>query len=246
MAKIRQNKFSGNQYWTNVLWQVHQNNIIPLSGPKFLWDARFPSSVILNDSGVDQWLDLYQNMPLFLYFGEDDSKSPSYADSTISFNGVNNYLANGEFSETSPEFTIIMVASNLQQNLADDPGTMMFFSAGGIWTADNIGMNQLGFTGDNIDLGVFVAQPIQAIVIQSVDSGSAANVWVNGGVGSNTEISGTSALGFLQIGAFLGEQYLSGNISWIGYYDSAISNSEIDTALTYLSQAFSIPVSPVS
>jgi len=245
-------KYSGNKFWEDILFHDHEHsNVIPLAGPKFLWDARFPTSFTLTGDAVTEWFDLYNNKLLNQYFGPDLSKAPTYevdgGIQTVHFNGVNNYLAIYPLAESSMNLTLFLVASNLQTNLADDNGTITygFFSDFGNLHMDYIAMNQIGTSIDDTQLGVVLAQPKQIMALRISGDGTIAKLYQNGGSPATTAIEIGGGLMYLQIGSYLGNNYLDGDVSWIAYYDSALSSDDMDTAFTYAGDAFGISVSPV-
>lgn len=242
--------FSANKVWDNIIYHNHEEqNIEPLAGPKFLWDARFTESITLDDDSVTSWLDLYDSRNLNQYFGPDLTKAPTYIVSgipTIHFNGVNNYLAVYPLGESSSNLTLFFVVSNLQTNLADNSGAIAygFFSSGNLHM-DYIAMNQIGTSIDATQLGVVLAQPKQIMAIRISGDGTVAKLYQNGGSPATTAITIAGGLDFIQIGSYLGDNYLDGDISWVAYYDSALSSIDMDAAFSYAGNAFGISVSPV-
>jgi hypothetical protein len=247
MGTLRSTKRTANQYWIDILFQIKPTNVIPLPGPTYLWDARLTDTLTFVDGNVDVWTDYYQNFPLDLYFGEDPSKNPSYVDSTLVFNGVSNYLANS-FNEPNPEFTFMIITGNFSDNLANNPGTFAWIDMDSAFVAMQYFDGQIGLTlGDSTLLAVFASQPNQVIIFQSTDGGTTVNVFQNGGTPSQTTgLSLGSGLQFLDVGAFLGDQYLAGTVSWVAYWNTAISPDEVNTALDYISNNFNIVTTPIS
>ncbi len=252
-----QSKYSANEYWNDILLHDHEHasDVIPLAGPKFLWDARFPNNVILSDNVVTSWFDLYQNTLINQYFGEDVTKAPTYetvsGSQTIDYNGINNYLTAYPLGETSTNFTILVVATDLQNNLADNSGTILysFMNSFGEINISYIAENQIGISSGEVQLGVFIAYPAQVIAIRVtdvVDVGTFAQAWVNGGTAENVAIPIGGGLQYLQIGGIPGSYYLDGNVPWVAYYDIALSDVDLNTALSYVGSNFGIPITPVS
>lgn len=250
-----QTKYSANEFWNDILLHDHEHSssIIPLAGPKFLWDARLTNTLTIeNVNSVTSWLDYYNNVNLEQYFDHDSTKAPGYevvSDSaTLNFNGINNYLAVYPLNETSLNFTILVVATDLQDNLADNSGTILyaFNSDSGNFNISYIAGNQIGIAEDTNQLGVFVAQSKQVIAIRVSGDGTLAQAYVNGGAGGSSAISIAGGLQYLQIGSILGNNYLAGNVPWIAYYDTALSDSDLNTALSYAGTNFGITVTPVS
>jgi len=255
MGTIRQSKLSSNRYWTNhILYHNDENDgPSPLAGPKFIWDARVTSSVTLDDTAVVEWRDIYQGKILNQNFDPDVSKAPAYLTNdlggqpAINFNGINNYLGTFEFDEEATlSFTIIMVCGNLLQNLVDDFGTI--FSA-----YFDTNQMQLFFENDafvQLQGSMFALQkaflPLQALAFR-ITGGNLVEFWSNGGAAGSSAMDpiGTG-LDFFTIGSTVGNNYLDGSIAWVGYYDTAISNAELDTAFAYLSGVYGMPVTPVS
>jgi hypothetical protein len=251
-----QSKYSANEYWNDILLHDHEHalDVTPLAGPKFLWDARFPNNVILSDNVVTSWFDLYQNTLMNQYFGEDVTKAPTYetvsGSQTIGYNGINNYLTAYPINEISTSLTILVVATNLQDNLAANSGTILysFMSNIGDITISYIAENQIGISSGGVQLGVFIAYPAQVIAIRITDgdNGAFAQAWVNGGTAENVAISIGGGLQYLQIGGIPGSYYLDGNVPWVAYYDTALSDVDLNTALSYVGSNFGIPITPVS
>lgn len=256
MKNIRRTKKTANQYWIDIIYHesssISNINVEPLVGPKYLWDSRLTQTLTIEgENSVTVWNDYYNNASLNLPF-YDISKAPTYqldeCISSINFNGINNSLVGNGFSENSSNFTFIFVVGNLVDNLAEGNGQIFYMDAGGNWNAVYSGemLNNIGFVVNLDQLGVFIAQPIQVFAIRVSGDGTQAEVWQNGGTPSVTPISINAGLQSLEIGSILGTDYLNGNVPWIAYYDSAISNIALGNALSYVGNAFGIPISPLA
>jgi hypothetical protein len=249
-GNIYKTRLSANRKWINTYYNNDGGNPSPLPGPKFIWDARVTSSITLDDTAVVEWRDVNQGKILNQNFTPDVSKAPSLIDSldcpAIDFNGINNYLGTFDLDEESTSFTFIIVCGNFSQNLAEDFGAI--FS--GFFDSNQI---QLYFENDTfvqLQGNTFTLQkaflPLQALAFR-ITGGDSVEFWSNGGVGLSSAMDPIgSGLDFFQLGATIGSNYLDGIISWVGYYDTAISDGELDTAFSYLSGVYGITVTPVS
>ena len=249
----------GADYAQHVVAELNIMNIIatPLAGPKFLWDARLPQTVYLeSDNSCTTWVDYYNSINLNLIFGHDVTKAPIYqiaglnSQPTLTFNGVNNYLAHDFISESDLNFTFILVLGNLSTNLADNNGMVIQFNTdSSIWNVVYFNIEdipQLGISAADTPLGAFLTQDGgQTIILQSTGDGTTANAWVNGGIKSTQTISIINGIGNLQIGSAVGNNYLDGSISFIAYYDSALSDSDLNSVLDYINNNFGIPFTPI-
>ncbi len=254
MGILRQSKFSGNNYWTGILYHDHEHVApAPLVGPKFLWDARQTETITLEgDDSVTGWTDVYQGLLLTQSFGHDITKAPTYDTSgdfpTIHFNGVNNYLSQGSIGETSINFTYLVVAHGLAVNITDNVGWITYFTTGGAnWDIEYVpsDINGIGIDQDGNNFGLFLANPRQVIAIRVSNDGTLGEAWINGGEGSSKNITILGGLDFLSLGSRVGISYLNGNIPWVAYYDTALSNDDLNAALTYAGSSFGFTVSPV-
>ena len=250
MGNIYASGFSANKVWDGIIYHHSHDNITPLAGPKFLWDARISSLITLEGANsVTAWADYYQGKILNQYFGPDVSKAPTYevvsGIQTVHFNGVNNYLASYPFGETSSDFTIFVVVTDLQTNMAVDNGQIFFiFNGGDNIDMEYVAMNQIGTVISGVDMGLFLAQPKQIMAVR-ISGGTVGKVYQNGGTPSTQAVSMTG-VDFLGLGSFIGNRYLYGNIPCVAYYDSALSDVDMNTAFSYAGAAFGITVTPVS
>ena len=131
--------------------------------------------------------------------------------------------------------------------MAVDNGQIFYIFRGG----DNIdmeyvAMNQIGTVITGVDMGLFLAQPKQIMAVRISGGGTVGKVYQNGGAPSTQAVSMTGGVEFLGLGSFTGLRYLDGNIPWVAYYDSALSDVDMNTAFSYAGSAFGITVTPVS
>lgn len=226
---------------------------------EYTWDACFENKITQIDGNITGLNDLIENLELMPL---NDGKEPSLITSEnggqefnmISFNGINQQLST--FLPLT-SFTIIMVVNNFNENLSENVGA--FFS---ICSDPFVEQVLCGYTNNTIVIsqddgegGLInlieneITNGFKIIAVRVNASESSLDLFVNGGEAENITFDYTVSLEAeiaLLFGSSFVDYCLNGEIGWISYYNSAISNAELNRAIAFAAQRFNINYTSVS
>ncbi len=225
------------------------------TGSTYLWDACFNSSISIIEGTVVDIVDL--NEGLFLQ-EVDTGKGPGLAHvpnhgknfNMLAFNGVNQSLGN-DFATTA--FTVVVVVQNISTNIAENTGGIFAITSSPFVEEILLGWENDTFVvkHDNGEDWVNVVDPISssgsgfnvvALRYTGVEGVGNVQLFLNGGSSSTNSgsfVFGSSGV-VANIGSSFYDYFLSGNIGWVAYYDSAIDDDELNRAITSAGNLYSI------
>ena len=223
----------------------------------YLWNACPSASLVLSDEVVTSWIDRIDGVEMFPI---SEGKEPGLTTSTnqgttfnmLSFNGVSQGFVNSsEAFQDTEAFTVVVVVNNMETNLAENTGA--------IFTLINEPFSEqilLGWENGNIVVQnrseglIDIIDPIAsdngfhviALRYSGIEGTGNVELFIDGGTASTNSSSFvfTQAVSALYIGSSLTDYALSGEIGWLAFYDSAISDQNLNTAISFAGNLYNI------
>ena len=220
----------------------------PLSGPKYIWDARWRGSLFLNNASlVTKWIDILRGVPLVpnglgpLYNGNVLNGEPG-----VIFDGVNNVLAADVV--VPGNFTLVGLVGDIDSFGLIGNYFSMYGSANSGYIS-MLGQNQVIYVsnGGVPALSLLLYKNVGVIILRQ--DANQATLWIADSATYITSKSTTVVTGVnlsrLFVSGNLGAG-VSGNFMYVALYDSAISLADVNVALSYIANAYNLVVAPAT
>lgn len=231
------------------------NECIKFRGSTLLWDACFTDFITKIDNNVTQWTDLNAD---FTIVPADVSKYPGFVVSKnhnrnhnmITFNGTNQGLGCLDCFNGTTAFTAAVVVNNMAENLSENVGAIFT-----LLTFPFTEQVLLGYEGGNVVLKynnetltdilppVATDDGFHLIVVRYTGVEGVGNIEliIDGNTYTNeSSFVFNNTVDVFYMGSSFSNYAFNGEIGWFAFYDSAISDSELNYLTYQISKKFNI------